>query len=112
MTLTNLNGRGYMRIPLTVGDIYGRSGLPDSDDLSYGGPVQTAELTVQCRDGQVILLGGRLDNGRAQVPLNRLLLDRASRRQSSRALPNRSERPLWADVRDEWIINWSVTSRC
>ena len=70
MTLTNLNGRGYMRIPLTVGDIYGRSGLPDSDDLTYGGPVQTAELTVQCRDGQVILLGGRLDNGRAQVPLN------------------------------------------
>jgi hypothetical protein len=53
MTLTNLNGRGYMRIPLTVGDIYGRSGLPDSDDLTYGGPVQTAELTVQCRDGQV-----------------------------------------------------------
>ena len=70
MTLTNLNGRGYMRIPLTVGDIYGRSGLPDFDDLTYGGPVQTAELTVQCRDGQVILLGGRLDNGRAQVPLN------------------------------------------
>ena len=70
MTLTNLNGRGHMRIPLTVGDIYGCSGLQDSDDLAYGGPVQTAELTVQCRDGQVILLGGRLDNGRAQVPLN------------------------------------------
>ncbi len=70
MTLTNLNGRGHMRIPLTVGDIYGRAGLPDSDDLTYGGPVQTAELTVQCRDGQVILLGGRLDKGRAQVPLN------------------------------------------
>jgi hypothetical protein len=70
MTLTNLNGRGHMRIPLTVSDIYGRSGLPDSDDLTYGGPVQTAELTVQCRDGQVILLHGRLDNGRAQVRLN------------------------------------------
>ena len=70
MTLTNLNGRGHMRIPLTVGDIYGCSGLQDSDDLAYGGPVQTAELTVQCRDGQVTLLGGRLDDGRAQVPLN------------------------------------------
>jgi hypothetical protein len=70
MTLTNLNGRGHMRIPLTVGDIYGRSGLQDSDDFTYGGPVQTAELTVECRDGQVILLGGRLDNGRAQVALN------------------------------------------
>ena len=70
MTLTNLNGLGQLRIPLTVGDIYGRSGLPDSDDLTYGGPVQTAELTVRCRDGQVSLLGGRLDDGRAQVPLN------------------------------------------
>jgi hypothetical protein len=70
MTLTNLNGRGQLRIPLTVGDIYGRSGLPDSDDLTHGGPVQTAELTVQCRDGEVALLGGRLNDGRAQVALN------------------------------------------
>jgi hypothetical protein len=70
MTLTNLNGRAQLRIPLTVGDIYGRSGLPDSDDLTHGGPVQTAELTVQCRDGEVTLLGGRLDGGRARVPLN------------------------------------------
>jgi Vault protein inter-alpha-trypsin domain/von Willebrand factor type A domain len=70
MTLTNLNGRGQLRIPLTVGDIYGRSGLPDSDDLTHGGPVQTAELTVQCHDGEVTLLGGRLNDGRAQVALN------------------------------------------
>jgi hypothetical protein len=70
MTLTNLNGRGRIRIPLTVGDIYGRSGLPDSDDLAYGGPVQSAELTVQCRDGQVTLLGERLDGGRAKILLN------------------------------------------
>jgi hypothetical protein len=71
MTLTNLNGRGYMRIPLTVGDIYGRSGLPDSDDLTCGAPVQTAELTVQCRDGRVTLRGGRLDDGaRSRVPLD------------------------------------------
>jgi Vault protein inter-alpha-trypsin domain len=70
MTLTNLNGRSQLRIPLTVGDIYGRSGLPDSDDLTHGGPVQTAELAVRCRDGEVALLGGRLDDGRARVPLN------------------------------------------
>jgi hypothetical protein len=70
MTLTNLNGRGRIRIPLTVGDIYGRSGLPDSDDLAHGGAVQNAELTVQCRDGQVSLLGGCLDGGRAKIPLN------------------------------------------
>jgi hypothetical protein len=70
MTLTNLNGRAQLRIPLTVGDIYGRSGLPDSDDLAYGGPVQTAELAAQCRDGEVTLLGSPLDGGRARVPLN------------------------------------------
>jgi hypothetical protein len=69
-TVTNLNGRAQLRIPLTVGDIYGRSGLPDSDDLTYGGPVQTAELRVRCLNGEVTLRGGRLDNGRTQVPLN------------------------------------------
>ena len=40
MTLTNVNGSARLRIPLTVGDIYGRSGLPDSDDLAHGGPAQ------------------------------------------------------------------------
>src|ERR1700674_5091699 len=35
MTLTNLQGVGSLRIPLTVGDIYGRSGLPDCDDLTH-----------------------------------------------------------------------------
>src|SRR5262249_1367575 len=48
----------------------GRSNLPDSDDLIHGGPAQTAEITVKCRDGQVTLLDHRLDNGQASVPLN------------------------------------------
>jgi hypothetical protein len=46
ITLTNLNGRTQLTIPLTVGDIYGRSGLADSDNLIYGGPAQTADLTA------------------------------------------------------------------
>ena len=70
MTLTNVNGSGCLRIPLTVGDIYGRSGLPDSDDLRSGGPAQAAALTVRCRDGQVRLRGGQLDDGSATVPLD------------------------------------------
>jgi|SRR5665213_395545 len=70
MTLTNINGRGSLRIPLTVGDIYGRSGLPDSDDLTHGGLLQTGELTVSCHDGQVTLRSGSLHNGEAQIPLN------------------------------------------
>jgi vault protein inter-alpha-trypsin-like protein len=70
VTLTNLNGRGALRIPLTVGDIYGRSGLPDSDDLAHGGTLPPADLTVECRGGTVALMGGALEGGRATVALD------------------------------------------
>src|SRR5712671_4787939 len=70
MTLTNINGTGHLRIPLTVGEIFGRSGLPDSDDLIHDGPNQIADLTVSCLDGQIELIDGRLENGAAKVPLN------------------------------------------
>src|SRR5262249_46258257 len=52
------------------GDIYGRSGLPDSDDLLLGGPVQTADLYVRCRNGVVNVLGAQLADGHARVALN------------------------------------------
>ena len=55
---------------MTVGDIYGRSGLPDSDDLLLGGPVQTADVFVRCSYGVVDLLGAHLDGGHARVALN------------------------------------------
>jgi hypothetical protein len=70
LTLANLNGRGCLRIPLTVGDIYGRSGLSDSDELVHGGKAQLADLTVECRDGTVALIGGELAGGRAKVRLD------------------------------------------
>jgi Vault protein inter-alpha-trypsin domain/von Willebrand factor type A domain len=69
-TLTNENACASLRIPLTVGDVYGRSGLPDSDDLIHGGPVQTGELAVSCRDGEVLLAGRRLDVATVQVSLD------------------------------------------
>jgi len=65
-----VGGRGQIRIPLTVGDIYGRSGLPDSDDLLLGGPVQTADLFVRCKNGVVDLLGDHLNDGHARIALN------------------------------------------
>ena len=68
--LTNVDGRGRLRIPLTVGDIYGRSGLADADELIHGGPLQTGILTVDCRDGIATLLGGRLEDRRAEIALN------------------------------------------
>jgi len=69
-TLSFVGDRSQIRIPLTVGDIYGRSGLPDSDDLLLGGPVQTADVFVRCNNGVVSLLGAHLDDGHARVALN------------------------------------------
>jgi hypothetical protein len=68
--LSFVGDRGQIRIPLTVGDIYGRSGLPDSDDFLLGGPVQTADIFVRCSNGVVNLRGVRLEDGHAHVALN------------------------------------------
>jgi hypothetical protein len=70
MAATNIDGRCHLRIPVTVGDIYGPSGLLESDDLVHAQADQVASLAVQCRDGTVTLRGGALENGRAQVPLD------------------------------------------
>jgi hypothetical protein len=71
VALTNLNGCGTLRIPLTVGDIYGRSGPPDSDDLAHGGTLPLADLAVECRGGSAVLIGGALEDGRAKIGLGR-----------------------------------------
>jgi hypothetical protein len=68
--LSFVGDQGQLRIPLTVGDIYGRSGLPDSDDLLIGGPVRSADLFVRCKNGAVAVRGASLDEGRTHVPLN------------------------------------------
>jgi hypothetical protein len=70
VALTNLNGRGTLRIPLTVGDIYGRSGLPDSDDLAHGGTLPLGDLAVECRGGSAVLIGGALEDERAKIGLD------------------------------------------
>ncbi len=69
-TLSVVGGEGRLRIPLTVGDIYGRSGLPDADDLIHGGDNQIAELTVRCDDGAVSLGNAILEGVSARVALN------------------------------------------
>jgi hypothetical protein len=70
LTLTIAGGQGHLRIPLTVGDVYGCSPLAESDDLIHGGPIQTAALSVTCTSGSVQLANGQLENGRAQIALN------------------------------------------
>ena len=46
---------GHLRIPLTVGEVYGCSGLSDADELISGGKVQKARLTVHADINSVML---------------------------------------------------------
>ncbi len=47
--------RGRLRIPLTVGDVYGLSGLQETDELAHGGPVPSAMLRVR-HDAEAVSL--------------------------------------------------------
>lgn len=71
LPLSHVDGRNVLRIPTTVGDVYGCSGFQDCDDLVHGGPMQTAALTVSCADGEAVLSGGQLTDGRASIALDR-----------------------------------------
>ena len=68
-------GEARLRIPLTVGDVYGRSPLPDSDDLLSGGPSAMGSLSVEAEGLEVRLdmhPGGRPCGGEAlAIPLDR-----------------------------------------
>ena len=59
-----------LRIPMTIGDIYGPAPLPDSDAPLSGGPGGTARLALHCQDG-IAALDGAPIGAEAAVPLNR-----------------------------------------
>jgi len=69
--LTWLGGRALVRIPTTVGDVYGHSGLSDCDELVTGGPVAAAQLDIACEAGTSALIGGQPLVAGMRVPLNR-----------------------------------------
>lgn len=71
LPLTLVGGAAHLRLPLTVGEVYGSSGLAEVDDLIGGAPPGTAALEVECDSGPVRLEGGSLVAGRATVPDNR-----------------------------------------
>lgn len=71
VALAAVDGRVTLRIPTTVGDIYGDSGLSDSDDLAHGGPVIAADVTVDTDGCVPVIAGGTLAGGKARVPLDR-----------------------------------------
>lgn len=70
-TLAVISSAGHLRIPVTVGDVYGRSPLAGSDDIKIGGKPLSGTLDVQAPDAQVRLEGGSLENGKARLLLNR-----------------------------------------
>ena len=70
-TLTVIGSAGHLRIPVTVGDVYGRSPLAESDDLKTGGAALSGTLTVDAPDATVRLAGGPLEGGKATLVLNR-----------------------------------------
>ena len=69
-SLSLVGAEARLRVPLTVGDIYGRSGLNEADDLITGGASSMARLTIRSDAGEARVAGVTLVNGEAEVPLN------------------------------------------
>ena len=68
--------RGRLRIPMTVGEVYGSSGLPDADELTIGGKTLCIKLRVWHDAGSIQLgdtpLGPDADGSLSvEVPSNR-----------------------------------------
>lgn len=70
LALSFIGGRVLLRIPTTVGDVYGSSSLPDCDELTHGGTLLAGDVKVACDSGTPVLLGGCLVDGAARVWLD------------------------------------------
>lgn len=66
MPLSVVAGRATLRIPQTVGAIYGRSPLPETDDILSGGAHQPVLLSVRS-SSPVELAGANLAGGYARI---------------------------------------------
>jgi len=69
-TLTYVGGHWQLRVPLTVGHVYGQSPLSDADAIESGGAHGLADVHVRCQSGRLKLFGANFDGGPVQVPLN------------------------------------------
>lgn len=56
--LSFVGGEPGLRVPTTVGEIYGRQPMPDSDALTVGDHLHRATVSIECVNGQATLLGG------------------------------------------------------
>lgn len=83
MALSAAPGGAMLVIPVTVGDIFGRSKLSDSDDLVHRRILHEADLTVACAEGFARLANGSLRLGatriRLDAPIRILVSDWAER---------------------------------
>jgi hypothetical protein len=70
MPVSLVGGHANLRIPQTVGDIYGRLPLQDSDQLTTGGLGGEADVKVSTASGVVYLNGRALQDKRAKVGLD------------------------------------------
>ena len=69
--LSVIGGKGRLRIPLTVGDIYGRSPLNPEDDLVTGGVPQTGRLKISAEGEKAWLHEKPIGSADTVIPLNR-----------------------------------------
>ena len=68
--LSNASNVGSLRVPLTVGAIFGALPLSDSDQLLTGGTADIADLTVSSTSGRILVNGSPLSEGRTSVRLD------------------------------------------
>jgi hypothetical protein len=75
MPLSLIDGVPFLRIPMTVGQLYGASPLLPSDDFTINeNALQNAELSVHADSGSPVLLDGRaLGETATTVPLDRAI---------------------------------------
>jgi hypothetical protein len=85
-----------LRIPTTVGDVYGISGLNDADELIHAPVMFWADLEVTSEDGEVHLAGSGLLDGKARVsldgPIDLTVSDYAPRELTGRSADGRTVR--------------------
>jgi Vault protein inter-alpha-trypsin domain len=99
MAASHAGDRSTLRIPLTVGDVYGHSGLSDVDDLVHEPSEAFARLKVSAPGACVTLDGRPMVDGAARVSLARPI---------DLAFSGRTARMLRLDL----ICNGSQLRRC
>jgi hypothetical protein len=70
MPVAIAGGQGHLRIPTTVGQIYGNSTLADGDDFTWNSAVTLAQVSVKSPDADVTIDGKSIRNATIQVPMN------------------------------------------